>query len=298
MIRDEEGLFTMKLARRGEGRKREEGESTWRKFLPFAVAVAAVLAYANSLSVPFMFDDAHVIVNRSDIRSILPFTWGTRSIVDFTFRINYAVGQLNVADYHAVNLVIHIIAGLLFCAIVRRTLVMRIFNGRYIGIAPWVAVVSAVIWTVHPLQTESVTYICQRYESMMGMFYFLCLYCYIRGVEEVPDAGFSRWRVVMWFVGSVAAFALGMGSKEVMITAPLMIFLYDRVFGQDIIIGFFRQRRFLCFVLLCLFFVLVIPFWRVVVWSYGADNDLLSRVSPWAYLSTQFGVILHYLRLS
>ena len=132
---------------------------------------------------------------------------------------------------------------------------------------------AALIWMVHPLQTEAVTYLIQRAESLMGLFYLLTLYCAIRGFSSMPPAttethtdsnrenakarnvkeprrsetapsasfAFSRFRgqnpAVAWSVVVVAACALGMGCKQVMVTAPLIVLLYDRCF----IAGSFRE---------------------------------------------------------
>ena len=91
------------------------------------------------------------------------------------------------------------------------------------------ALAVAVLWTIHPLQTETVTYISERCESLMGLFYLLTLYCFIRGKDSENSTG--------WFTLSVISCLLGMASKEVMVTAPLMVFLYDRTF----ISGRFRE---------------------------------------------------------
>src|SRR5580704_18515542 len=78
----------------------------------------------------------------------------------------------------------------------------------------------ALLWAIHPLQTESVTYVSQRAESLVGLFYFLTLYCFIRG-ESSARAG-------CWYGGAVLACLLGMASKEVMASAPLIVLLFDR----------------------------------------------------------------------
>ena len=80
-----------------------------------------------------------------------------------------------------------------------------------------------------PLQTESVTYIIQRTEALVGLFYLLTLYCVIRGAT-------SR-RSMSWYAAAVAACLLGMATKEVMATAPVIVLLYDRTF----LAGSFRE---------------------------------------------------------
>ena len=85
--------------------------------------------------------------------------------------------------------------------------------------------VIALIWVVHPLQTQSITYLIQRAESLMGLFYLLTLYCVIRGAGS-PRGG---W----WYAAAIISSALGMGSKAVMVTAPVAVLLYDRAFLSE-----------------------------------------------------------------
>ncbi|MGA7723717.1 MAG: tetratricopeptide repeat protein, partial [Opitutaceae bacterium] len=96
------------------------------------------------------------------------------------------------------------------------------------------AFAAALLWAVHPLQTEAVTYVIQRAESLMGLFYLLTLYCFIRGLQP---SGRGAWRLL-----AVAACLLGMGTKEVMVTAPLAVLLYDGIFVAGSLRGALRLR--------------------------------------------------------
>src|SRR5262245_20333496 len=160
-------------------------------------------------------------------------------------------------------------------------------RARYERSAPWLAGAAVLIWLVHPLQTESVTYIIQRAESLMGLFYLLTLYCGIRGLGSSR----SLW----WFVVAIAASALGMATKEVMVSAPIMMLLYDRLF----VAASFREivrRRWGFYAGLAATWtpVLILLTMSKVSESTGATAGL----TPWRYLVTQFSVIVHYLRLS
>ena len=104
----------------------------------------------------------------------------------------------------------------------RRTLLQPKIRKHVGNAAPWLALVVALIWTVHPLQTESVTYVAQRAESLMGLFFLLTMYLSIRGFEVSR----SFW----WQTSAVASCVLGMAAKEVMATVPLMVLLYDVAF--------------------------------------------------------------------
>jgi len=282
------------------------------RLLPLVIVAAGVIAYSNSFSTAFIFDDAHVIVGRPDLRHILPLEWRGRIVADLTFRINYALGGLNVADYHATNLAIHVIAGLLLFGIVRRILGEQGgAGGRRSTKVDLTAFAVAAIWVVHPLQTESVTYVCQRFESLMGLFYLLCVYAWIRAADAMQDAGYGmqdgaegpscimhRASCIFWYGVCAAAFVLGMGTKEVMLTVPAVLLAYDHVFRGNAAVRALWRRRWVPVVLAAGLCLLLVPFYRGIVWYFGPGNDLLQRIPPWSYLLTQAGVILHYLRLS
>jgi tetratricopeptide (TPR) repeat protein len=154
-----------------------------------------------------------------------------RPVLNLSLALNHALSGYSPWSYHAVNLLIHILAGLALFGIVRRTLRQT-----------RVALAVALIWVVHPLATSAVTYIVQRAESLMALFYLLTLYCFIRCSEarvESRPVGSSRRTPAAsaagrggggWAALSVVACLLGMGTKEVMVSAPVAVFLYDRTF--------------------------------------------------------------------
>jgi tetratricopeptide (TPR) repeat protein len=269
-------------------------------FIPLLVIAAALLAYQNSFTGPFILDDISSIQENPTIRHLWPIwpalspphrgglTVEGRPIINLSLAINYALGGTEVRGYHVLNLTIHILAGLTLLGVVRRTLLQPRLRERFGAVAEELALATALIWTVHPLQTESVTYIVQRAESMMGLFYLLTLYCFIRG------AGATR--PGPWYRLCVSACALGMASKEVMVSAPLMVLLYDRTFVSGSLREAWRRRRPLYLALASTWIVLgrLLP----VSLRNAATNANINHVVWWEYLLTEPGVILHYLRLS
>jgi tetratricopeptide (TPR) repeat protein len=242
-----------------------------------AVAVVLILAalgaYWNSFNVPFLLDDGVSISDNSSIRDLgriadvlSPPSTGTtaaRPLLNLTFALNYAGGGRSVQGYHAVNLLMHICAGLALLGIVRRTLLLPGLRRRYGVAALPLAGFAALLWTLHPLQTEAVTYISQRAESLMGLFYLLTLYCFIRAVPPIagsdltkgnegneaprsvhgslfsslPSVRTSGLAIVTpcvastgWLGLSVLVCFCGMATKQVMVTAPVLVLLYDRTF--------------------------------------------------------------------
>jgi len=262
---------------------------------PFLLILAGAAAYHASFGVPFLADDKSEILYNLSLRSfeklgsyVLAFP--SRQLVHLSFALNYQWGGLDVRGYHLVNLAIHLLAGLVLYGVVRRTLRQREDSPR----AYFIGFGTALIWIIHPLQTESVTYLSQRAESMMGLFYLLTLYAFIRGVT-------SSHRV--WFAASVGACFLGMMSKSVMITAPLMVLLYDRIFLTPSFGQIYRERKYFYVTLMLSWLVLTRFIFYALGWWEGPVPELLSSGlgfkgwTVWEYFKTQPGVVLHYLKL-
>ena len=223
----------------------------------------------------------------------------SRPLINLSLAVNYALGGLDVWGYHALNLSIHIFAGLTLLGLVRRTLLQPALRERFGAAADELAVATAVLWTVHPLQTESVTYIIQRAESLMGLLYLLTLYCFIRGVEAPLVARSTRDepRVRLWYGLSVTACALGMASKEVMVSAPVMVVLYDRAFLSPSFREAWRRRWPLYLALASTWILLGLVLTSGQVSNTTMNAQRIGR-TWWEYLATEPGVILYYLRLS
>src|SRR5215472_4657957 len=191
---------------------------------------AALAAYHNSFSGPFIFDDTRSIVDNPDIRHLATTLRGnpqinpSRPLLRVSLWINYAWGGVEVRGYHVLNLMLHILAAWTLWGLARRLLESPSLRDRY-GKPAWgLALAIALLWTVHPLQTESVTYVVQRTEVLAGWFYLLTLYSVAR------SASAAGWRVSAWSVAAVVSCLLGMASKEMVATAPLLALALDRVF--------------------------------------------------------------------
>jgi tetratricopeptide (TPR) repeat protein len=249
-------------------------------------------AYANSFSGPFIFDDVDAILNNETIRHWSTAWWppvgptvSGRPVLNLSLALNYAISGTAVWSYHALNLLIHLAAGLTLFGIVRRTPAVRAMRDGVLF-----AGCIALLWMLHPLQTGAVTYVIQRAESLMGLFYLLTLYGFIRGTE----AG-GRGKNA-WFGLSFAACLLGMATKEVMVSAPVIVLLYDRAF----LAGTFREafrRRWPAYAALAATW-LILP--GLVLSTHGREGTagFGTGVTWWSYALAQFPAIIHYLRLS
>jgi tetratricopeptide (TPR) repeat protein len=261
------------------------------------IVLAGILAYSNSLSGPFIFDDDHSVVTNEQIRQLWPWTAfltgeadrpvAGRPVVNVSFALNYALGGLDVRGYHLWNLATHLANALLLFGIVRQTLHMPGVRERFGAASTDFAGACAILWMLHPLQTEAVNYITQRTELMMGLFYLLTVYASIRALHPRHAA--------LWKTVAAVACALGMGSKESMATAPLMVAVYDRVFVFESFRQAWRLRRRLYTALAASWLLLA-----ALMWSgpRGLSAGFSSGVSPWTYVLNQTIMIVQYLRLS
>jgi protein O-mannosyl-transferase len=255
------------------------------------LAGAALAAYGRTLSVPLLFDDLPSIVDNPSIRHLatafLPpgdSTVGGRPVLNVSLAINYAISGTAVWSYHAANLAIHVLAGLVLFGVVRRTRLGQMgSSARLLGFC------ATLLWLLHPLLTESVTYVIQRGESLMGLCYLLTLYFLIRGAAVGGRAA------ARWYLLCVGACLLGMGTKEVMVSAPLTALLYDRTFLAGSFGEAWRRRRWIYAGLAATWVAL--PFLVLSTHGRNGSAGFGRGVSSWSYALTQFPAIVHYLRL-
>jgi Flp pilus assembly protein TadD len=317
------------------------------------VVLVGAIAYSNALTGPFVLDDQDTVVLNDQIRDLSPsvvlfpaveLPVAGRPIVNLSFALNHAVGGLDVVGYHVVNVALHIVCALLLFGVVRRTLAAQPFASRWGLGSSDLAFAAALVWLVHPLQTDAVDYVTQRTELMMGLFYLLTFYASIRALRFTTDeAGGARVRLkgeptrtdptgtdstekpaatggdgdqsggggivdagvtrrpryagddARWLAVAVIACALGMASKESMVTAPFMLLVYDRIFVFDSWSEAWRRRSWLYLALAATWLLLAALVWQG---PRSRSAGFSSGVSPWTYLLNQAEMIVRYLRLA
>ncbi len=198
------------------------------------------IVYANALKNPFHFDDTHHIKDNLAIREIknIPrFFFDTtafstavenighyRPILLITHALNYAIGGLNPVGYHLVNLAFHAGSAFLVFLIVQAMLITP--HGSF-----FIAVSSALIFAVHPFNSEVVNYISARSSVMASFFYLLAFYCWVKYRKNPPVSPFDKGgNRGIYYIASLIAFLLGMLTKEILITLPAILWLYDYYF--------------------------------------------------------------------
>jgi tetratricopeptide (TPR) repeat protein len=260
-------------------------------WLALLVVAAGAWAYLGGLAGPLVWDDLPHIVGDRGLRSL---GWevllgSRRPLVRLSLALDYAAGGLDVRVYHLTNVALHLLVALVLFALVRRTLATPRLAPRFAASAPWLAAAVASIWVVHPLTTEAVTWVIQRAEVLASLFFLLVLYTLARSAEGRARAA--------WQVASVASCALGLASKEIVATAPLVALLYDRAFLSGSLRGALARRGrvhlalWACLALVPLFLAANPHEWQP---STGARPGL----DPLHYGLTELSVVLHYLRLA
>ncbi len=253
---------------------------------PLVIILAGLAAYANSLAGPILFDDEQALVRNASIRD-LASAWSPplqnplsgRPLVNASFAVNYALGGFGVRGYHVVNIAVHILAALALLGVLKRTL-GRDRDG-------WLALFCALAWTVHPLNTEAVSYITQRTELLMGLFYFCSLYAAIRALESS--------RPLQWEIAAGVAALAGVASKETAVTIPLVLLLWDRAFAFPSFRDAWTARRRLYGIAAACWLLFAFQARQTPFFTPTGFQDQVSRLT---YLLNQGPMIARYLGLA
>jgi tetratricopeptide (TPR) repeat protein len=286
-------------------------------FLALLILVAAII-YSNTLQAPFTFDDQNAISNNPFIRmekinakSLMDAAVGygkTRPVAMLSFGLNYYFGQYDVIGYHLVNILIHIVNGVLLFFLVKLTLTLSNRQTRTTRKLNPITIITlsfftALLWLANPVQTQSVTYIVQRMNSMGAMFYLLALFLYVKGRiaqqrcrREVDGRSRYYWG---WFAGCALAGLLALGSKESTALLPVFIFLYEWYFFQDLDPKWFKGQLKYVLVIALLFGVVAgiyLGFDPTAKFNTLRDY-VLKEFSIGQRLLTQARVVVYYLTL-
>jgi tetratricopeptide (TPR) repeat protein len=267
--------------------------------------VAAVVAvYANTLRAPFVFDDRPAIVENPTIRDLgnlgavlsppadVGSSANSRPLVNLSLALNYAAGGLDPTGYHGVNIALHALAALALLGVVRRLCRRPPLAARLAPVALPIALGTALVWALHPLQTETVACVIQRTEGLVGLLYLVAAYALVRSAEADATSGARR----IWSAVVVAACLLGVFTKELIATAPVVLLLLDRTFLAGSFRAAWQQRRGL--------YVALAATWLPLAWVVlaggrrGGTVGFGLGVSSWDYLLTQAKALALYLRLA
>ncbi|MBC2717248.1 MAG: tetratricopeptide repeat protein [Desulfobacteraceae bacterium] len=278
--------------------------------------VAGTLVYSNTFQTSFVFDDINFITKNDPNVHMTEFSWGAlkkaavegeprhRYLPNISFAVNYYFGAENTFGYHLVNIGIHLMTGIFLFFLFQATLrlcsrqdgVCFSGNRSLPSVSPeTLSFFAVLIWLVHPVQTNAVTYICQRMASMVAMFYILSLLCYVIG-----RINFRKGRTqtaVFLFFGCIISGCCAIASKQNAGILPVFILFYEWFFFQDL--KTFRSYRTLLwiiiglivFVVVAIHFLGVDPLHRILSAYTRREFTLPQRVM------TEFRVVVYYLSL-
>jgi tetratricopeptide (TPR) repeat protein len=260
-----------------------------------ALALLVLIVYGNSLNCPAVFDtEQYLSSTLLEAPLLYHISGGDRPVVNLSFALDYRIHGSDIRGYHIVNTLIHALAAMALYGVACQT--FRILSATRKDLARsgrWLALIIAALWAVHPLNVASISYLIQRGESLMGLFYLLTLYCSIRAFR-----GAGPWSTGLWIVSATVFCSLGMGTKQVMISAPLLVFLYDYTFCSGSWKNAIRNHW-------CLYAGLATSWAPLVLISFklfASQSDTcgfgVKSIAWYQYALSQPGVILHYLRLS
>lgn len=246
------------------------------------LTLAVVITYANVLGGDFLFDDYNVIVNESQVHSweawLTSLGNGIRPLLKFSYTLNWTMGT-GVVGFHLLNLLIHLVNVYL----VYRLASEFVLNLKQHETLDFVPLFTALLFAVHPIHTEAVSYICGRSSSLMAMFYLAGLLCYGIGRRR-DDRRYLYFATPLFFL-------LALGVKETAVTFPFALLLWE--------ISCSKNRQFV--------FKALWPNWAVLVFvvvfflfndSYfsqmersvqlnGLSGNLATQLSGFVYLMQQ-----------
>lgn len=274
----------------------------------FLIVLSGAAVYANTLHVPLVLDDYNIITTISQKSPYDHLLHGSaRRIADATFALNYRLHGLQVPGYHLVNLLIHLstAVSIYFISLsaisaltvsdvpAENDLSDRTFIDHFIPLA------IALLFVVHPIQTQAVTYTVQRYTSLATFFYVMSVLLFLRGRISYDKNGNSRYSSLLW-CASLLSGILALGSKQIAATLPLMLLFLELFLFK----GRLLNRRFLvvCCGILSVAVTVGFVMWHDNSWhkiaqqlhQATAENIYMSRST---YFFTQVRVVATYLRL-
>ncbi|MCX5884708.1 MAG: hypothetical protein NT096_02140 [Proteobacteria bacterium] len=286
-------------------------EWLWTLLSVFSIIILGAIVYSNTLNASWHFDDSVVVTENWGLRDLRgnfnTIFSANRSVGFFTFALNYYFNKLNVTGYHVVNIFIHIANALFVYSLIMLTLkTPAMVKSRLANHARFLALASGLIFVSHPIQTQAVTYIAQRFTSLATFFYLLSLLLFVKARLTFLQGKsfFSPLHCICYCFSLLSAF-LAMHTKEITFTLPFIIILYELFFIDSTLKSW--GKRFL-YLLPFILMLAIIPSTALKL-SAGDKpiGDIIGEIreqvqetpliSRGDYLLTQFNVIVTYIRL-
>lgn len=281
----------------------------WQQLIPPSILTfLTVLFYLPSLRYPFQFDDIANISKRFYIRvdnPLLRWWRGPRWFADWLNRLNYIVGRFDSVYYRVLNLAIHLVAGLLVFYLVK-TLCRQLKNKPFFyNNATLLGFVTALLFLLHPVQTQTVSYVIQaRVEGLASLVVIALVFFFVQA-SIAQRAWVKYLNITLLFAGGLLAW----GTKEIVVVTPLLILLVDWFFIAQMRWDDFKRRLWLHVLFDVYFIGLALHYLTrnfaaevVALKSVSGNNrgNILTQnaydvITPFQFLISEFKVVLHYL---
>jgi len=259
----------------------------------FIISLIALLAYSNTFYAEMQFDDTLQIVARQQVNHLSNFSsisdWSDinkRPLAFFSFALNYYFGAYHVFGYHLVNLIIHLLTALVLF-LLSQFIFARIFKSNQQQTINIAALFTALIFVSHPIQTQAVTYIVQRMTSLATLFYLSSVWCYARGRKLHISTSVSK--ALIYYLLSLVAFILSLLSKQIAVTLPFALLLFEFFFIRDK-----HGKPFTKYIVVSFSAILIAI---LLFLLFGQLPRQTEEISRYDYLLTQFRVIVKYFQL-
>ena len=264
--------------------------------------------YSNTFSSPFILDDLPYILNDPHVR-MTKLTWDNieeaafkgsprhRLLPNISFAVNYYLGRYNVVGYHIVNVTIHLFTGIILFFFFNTTLTMSPRQTDFPLHPTHIAMLAALIWLVHPLHTQSATYICQRMTSLAAMFYILSLFLYVKGRIAISSNKPKKIQAALLFFGCLIAGLCAVAGKENAAALPLFILLYEWFFFQDLK-NIWTTKK-------IVWGIIAMALFAGIALIYLGEKPIARMLAAYAYrdftlpqrILTEFRVVIYYIGL-
>lgn len=265
-------------------------KTSHNKIILLAIFIIGILAYSNTLNSAFQFDDIRVILHDHYIKNPTFLKskafWTNihlRPVALYSFSINHQLGGESPFGYHIFNIIIHLLAGGTVY-LLTRLIIQKIFNTQSLIIP----LTTTLIFLLHPIQTQSVTYIVQRMTSMSGLFYIVSIYFYIKArLSFLQDNSIPKTSLFFLLTGLSAIVALF--TKQTAASLPFMLFATELILIRT------KEKKLAKQMITLQFFLLIGAFLYIFIFaSIPQENNF---ISPSTYFITQQSVFFKYLGL-
>lgn len=232
------------------------------------IIIVSNLLYFHTYQSSFHLDDLNTIVDRPLTKNIDKFfdnasgVFHNRVFLLYSYALNYSISGLDVFGYHLTNIIIHSILAIVLYFLVKEILISQPFsNSKYqearLRNNNVIPLLASILFAIHPLQVESITYISSRSTLLVTLFYLGSFFFFIKGIACFlkPGRGIKdKVYFSIYFLSGFLLFLLGLGFKETIITLPLICVFYLFIFHFQRV----RQlKRILISASLIIFFLLI-----------------------------------------